>query len=182
MIRCTTVTLRPATVDDRRDIYRWLVDSDVTPSMIGPPEFPEIAAPSWEEYSADYALHFFDGSRPERGRSFIIEVDGEAVGHVSYDGLAPDRPIAELDIWMRSLACCGHGYGADALMALMHHLHAQVAVELFIIRPSQRNPQAIRACTKAGFRPSPLTPAELLLRDGPGEFVDTVTLECRSGP
>lgn len=177
MIRGTRITLRPATKNDRRDIYMWLVASDVTASMMGPPTFPDVSIPTWDEFLGDYAPHFFDGSRPHCGCSFIIEVDGEAVGHINYDGLDTERSIAELDIWMRSQNCCGHGYGTDAMVALMRHLHAAFAVETFIVRPSRRNQRAIRAYEKAGFRPSRLSLADQTSTYGDGDYSDTITLE-----
>ena len=177
MIRGTKITLRPATQNDRRDVYMWLVASDVTASMMGPPTFPDVSIPTWDEFLSDYAPHFFDGSRPHRGCSFIIEVDGKAVGHINYDGLDTERSIAELDIWMRSQDCCGHGYGTDAMVALMRHLHADFAVETFIVRPSRRNQRAIRAYEKAGFRPSQLSLADQTSLYGEGDYSDTRTLE-----
>ena len=108
MIRGTRITLRPATKNDRRDIYLWLTASDVTASMMGSPTFPEVPIPTWDEFCGDYAPHFFEESRSHCGCSFIIEVDDEAVGHINYDGLDSDRAIAELDIWMRSqIYYCG---------------------------------------------------------------------------
>lgn len=177
MIRGTRITLRPATTNDRRDIYMWLVASDVTASMMGPPTFPEVPIPTWDEFFGDYAPHFFDGSRPHCGCSFIIEVDGKAVGHINYDGLDSERSIVELDIWMRSQSCCGHGYGTDAMVALMRHLHADFAVETFIVRPSRRNQRAIRAYEKAGFRSSRLSLADRTSTYGDGDYSDTITLE-----
>lgn len=179
MIRGTRITLRPATKDDRRDIYMWLVASDVTASMMGPPTFPEVSIPTWEEFLGDYAPHFFDGSRPHSGCSFIIEVDGEAVGHINYDGLDAKGAIAELDIWMRSQGCCGHGYGTNAMITLMRHLHADFAVETFIVRPSHRNQRAIRAYEKVGFQLSRLSLADQTSTYGDGDYSDTITFECR---
>jgi diamine N-acetyltransferase len=177
MIRGTRITLRPATKNNRRDIYMWLVASDVTASMMGSPTFPEVSIPTWEEFLGDYAPHFFDGSRPHSGCSFIIEGDGEAVGHINYDGLDTERSIAELDIWMRSQDCCSHGYGTDAMVTLMRYLHADFAVETFIVRPSRRNRRAIRAYEKVGFRPSPLSLADQTSTYGDGDYSDTITLE-----
>jgi len=102
MIRGTNVTLRPATKDDRREIYTCLVASDVTPDMMGPPTYRDVSIPTWDEFRGDYGSHFFDASRPDHACSFIIEVDGESVGHINYDGLDSERCVAELDIWMRS--------------------------------------------------------------------------------
>jgi diamine N-acetyltransferase len=169
-------TLRPAEANDRRDLYQWLAQSDLTPSMLGPPHHPDAPVPTWEKFCADYGPHFFDGSRHQVGRSFIIEVDGRAVGHVSYDGMDSGRGLAELDIWLRSEACCGYGYGTDALMALTRHLHEAYGITAFIMRPSLRNRRAIRAYTKAGFTLLDLTPEQQASLYGPGDYQDTVVM------
>ncbi len=177
MSHADKVTLRHATADGRRDIYMWLAASDVTSSMMGPPAYPDVAIPTWEEFCGDYASHFFDGSRPDRGRSFIIEVDGESVGHINYDGLDSMHGIAELDIWMRSQSFCGHGYGTDALLALMRHLREDFSVLKCIVRPSLRNQRAVRAYEKAGFHKSNLSHDAQIRIYGPGDYSDTITLE-----
>jgi RimJ/RimL family protein N-acetyltransferase len=116
MMRGSLVTLRPAREQDRRAIYQWLAESDLTPSMLG--HFPDAPVPSWDQFCVD----FFEGTSQEVGRSFIIEVDGDAVGHVGYDGMDLARSIAELDIWLRSSEVCGRGYGSDALVTLTRAL------------------------------------------------------------
>jgi hypothetical protein len=82
MIRGSLVTLRPASEDDRRAVYQWLAQSDLTASMLGPPDFTDVPAPDWEQFCTDYGTPFFDGTREEVGRSFIIEAD-QPVGHVN---------------------------------------------------------------------------------------------------
>jgi diamine N-acetyltransferase len=178
MICGLTVTLRPATEDDRRDVYSWLATSDVTASMMGPPKYPDVPIPTWDDFSADYGPHFFDGSRRNIARSFIIESDGKSVGHINYDGLATKLAMAELDIWMRAESFCGLGYGTDALVALMRHLRNHLGVCTFVIRPSLRNQRAVRAYRRAGFSDSNLSSEEQVRIYGQGDFQDTVTLEC----
>src|SRR5262245_3275641 len=134
MIRGSLVILRPAREQDRRAIYLWLAESDLTSSMLGPPNFPDAAVPTWDQFCGDYGPHFLDGMRQDVGRSFIIEVDGQAVGHVNYDGLDLARGIAELDIWLRSSEVCGFGYGSDALEALTRYLHEAFGANEFILR------------------------------------------------
>lgn len=177
MIHGTNVLLRPAGQDDRRDIYEWLVASDVTPLMMGPPTYPDVPIPTWDEFYADYASHFFDGSRPNHGRSYVITVDAEPVGHINYDGLDCQQSIAELDIWLRAQSFCGHGYGTDALVALMGFLRDKFAVETFIVRPSHRNQRALRAYEGAGFRPSKMSLEDQSRIYGLGDYSDTITLE-----
>ena len=53
----------------------------------GPPLFPEGPVPTPDEFCEDYGPHFFDGTKEDVARSYVIEVDGEAIGHVNYDGM-----------------------------------------------------------------------------------------------
>ena len=78
---------------------------------------------------ADYVPLFFDGTQPDVGRSYIIEVQGEAVGQVSYSEVDRSRGKAELDIWLRSEGACGRGYGTDALVALTGHLREALGLK-----------------------------------------------------
>ncbi len=176
MIHGSVVTLRPAREQDRRAVYQWMAESEVTASMMGPPRFPDAPTPTWDQFCNDYVDYFFDGARPEAGRSYIIEVDGEAVGHVSSSEADLTKRRAELDIWLRSEAVCGRGYGSDALRALMNHLHQTLGLSEFIIRPSLRNERAIRSYAKAGFTLPPLTTAQQTALYGPGDHVDTIVM------
>lgn len=169
--------LRPATFADRRTVHAWAACSDLTSSMLGPPNFPDAPVPTWEEFCADYQSHFFDGSQPNAGRSFIIEVDGKPVGHINYDRMNERPSFAELDIWMRDASCCGHGWGAQAIMMLCEQLHAQFGVNEFILRPSARNTRAVRSYARAGFVRLPLTNDEQAAIYGPGDYNDTVVLQ-----
>lgn len=176
VISGSNVTLRPARESDRRDVFEWLAHSDVTSSMLGLPLFPEQPVPTWEEFNSDYGPNFFDGSTLEVESSYIIEVSGESVGQINYE-IRDDRGrVAELDIWLRSLADTGHGYGSDALIALMDHLFRALAVDTFLIRPSARNPRAIRAYEKAGFTVVPMSTQDQVDQYGPGDYEDTVVM------
>lgn len=170
------VRLRPARPGDRPHVYAWAACSDVTASMMGPPLFPDHPPPTWEEFCADYAPHFFDGSRPESGGCFIILAGDQEVGVISYDRLDPEQGHVELDLWMRSLACCGQGYGSQALRLVCDHLGSRRGVRTFVIRPSARNPRAVKAYERAGFVRRPLSPAQLA-HFGPGDYHDTVDMQ-----
>jgi RimJ/RimL family protein N-acetyltransferase len=173
------VGLRPSCEADRQAVYDWLAASDVTPSMMGAPTFPEVAPPTWAAFCADYGPGFFDGSTPESVGSYIIEAGGEAVGQINYEiSHGSDRAV-ELDIWLRSEADCGHGYGPDALATLARHLLDSIGATEFVIRPSKRNPRAIRAYQKAGFALVPMTTKEQTALYGPGDYADSVVLRKR---
>jgi RimJ/RimL family protein N-acetyltransferase len=162
-------------------MYQWLAESDATPLMLGPPGFPDAPVPTWDQFCDAYGPLFLDGTSPEVGRSFIIQADGEAVGHVSYDGMdsAPGR--AELDIWLRSRKVCGRGYNSGALGVITRYLHEAFGAAEFILRPSRRSLRAIRAYEKAGFTLLPLTDEQQAEIYGPGDYVDTVVMH-RSWP
>ena len=175
-IRGRYVTLRPASPEDERTILDWLYRSDVTPSMLGPPLYPERPVPPPGEGGGDYEPHYFDGSAPELGRCYLILADGEPVGQVSYNDIHEhgERRRTELDIWLRNEACCGRGYGTDALDALCRHLHDRLGVAEFLVQPSARNPRAIRAYEKAGFRRLGLPIEEARVLWGPSDYADSV--------
>ena len=63
---------------------------------------------------------------------------------------AKDRVV--LDIWMKSEAYCGRGYGSQALDALCHHIRENFGITNFWISPSARNKRAVAAYEKAGFK------------------------------
>jgi RimJ/RimL family protein N-acetyltransferase len=173
--------MRASRESDRRAVFEWLAESDVTPSMMGPPLFPEVPPPTWEEFCNDYDSRFFDSSAPERVGSYVIEVEGESVGQVNYEVRGPSGGFVELDVWLRCESDCGHGYGSDALRTLMRHLHDALGATEFIIRPSARNPRAIRAYQKAGFALVPMSASEQARMYGEGDYTDTVVLRLLWG-
>jgi hypothetical protein len=50
MIRGSLCTLRAAREGDRQAIFRWLAESDLTPSMLGPRHFPDAPVPTWDQF------------------------------------------------------------------------------------------------------------------------------------
>jgi len=152
MIQGKLVTLIPATLADRRRIFDWLTASDITSSMLGPPDFPGNPPPTWEEYDEDYVEYFFTDRFPQQGRCFLIEVNGEAVGQINYNDIDLEKSCVEFDIWMREKKVCGKGYGPDAIDALCSYVKEKFGCRYVILAPSARNAAAIRAYEKAGFR------------------------------
>jgi diamine N-acetyltransferase len=176
ILRGKTVTLRPATLDDRRAIYEWGSHSDAARAMIGPPNFPDHTVPTWEEFCDDYKAYFFDGSAPELGRCYVILVGDEPVGQVNYNDIEVRDGVrrTEMDIWMRAEQYCGQGYGSDALLTLCEHLASAMNVHTFMVQPSARNKRAIRSYEKIGFTRLPLTTEEARALWGPSDYFDSV--------
>lgn len=146
------VNLRPATLDDRQQIFDWLTNSDITKLMMGPPTYPDSKIPTWEEFNNDYREYFFDSSQPLMGRCFVIEVNSEPIGQINHDKIYQTDHSTELDIWLKSSKYLNKGYGTDAIVTLCNYLAKYFDCKKFIISPSKRNTSAIRAYEKAGFK------------------------------
>jgi diamine N-acetyltransferase len=176
IIQGMRVVLRPANAEDEPQILEWLLRSDITASIMGPPLFPERPVPEPDDPSQRLDPHYLDGTAPELGRCFLIFVDGEPVGQVTYNDIMErdGRKRVELDIWLRSEAFCGKGYGTDALNALCRHLHERFAVEEFMVQPSARNQRAIQAYEKIGFQRLDLSHDAATRLWGPNDYCDSI--------
>lgn len=154
-IKGNKIELVPATLADRKKVYEWCFQSETTKSHAGPPDYPDIAIPTYEEFcSSDdggYTEYYFTGAKPNDGRGFLIVHSGEPVGFVSYCSFHLKPHISELDIWMKSEANCGKGFGTDALIALGDYLNNTMGIDTLIMAPSIKNTRAIKAYGKAGF-------------------------------
>jgi RimJ/RimL family protein N-acetyltransferase len=152
MIKCGRVNLREAEIADRPKIFQWLAHSDITPSIMGEPTYPDQPIPTWEEFQQDYSDSYFRDTGNDKGRNFIILLGNTEIGTIGYDNLNKQLCQVDIDIWMREERYCGHGYGTEALNCIVNHLHAIYGIRTFRLDPSARNTRAIRAYEKAGFQ------------------------------
>ncbi len=159
---------------DRRQIYEALARSELTDILLGHPSQNYTPLLSYKTFIDDYKEHFFDDTNPERGRCFVIEIDGQAIGQINYNDIERVKGRTELDIWMFAEKHCGHGYGSEALSVLCKYLQSQFNVQGFYIKPSASNPRAIRGYEKAGFQRTTLTDEEALLEYGQKDTIDTI--------
>lgn len=165
MIKGNIVELVPASLEERMAIYEWLCNSDVTASMMGPPDFVKLRIPTWDEFCEDYVDCYFDGSQPAKGKVFMIVTNNVKVGCISYTCFHLNASKAELDIWMKAEANCGKGFGTDAIIILCNYLKQFFQIEEFIIRPSIKNIRAIRSYQKAGFSIIDKNEEEIILKN-----------------
>lgn len=181
MIRGRRVALRPATPTDRRSIWSWAVAPDVAPHL-----FRHEPVPTFEAFCADYKRHYFDGSDPRRGRSFLIRADGTELGQINSNEIDTQRGRTELDIWLAGEAACNRGLGPAAIETLADHLCREYGVVELMMQPSSNNPRAIRAYEKAGFRslglPLQEASAEWGPADGPDAHYMVLRLPARVRP
>lgn len=145
------LTLRPATLQDKRKVYNWLAHSNLTSEMLGPPNFPDIPIPTWDEFNEDYLDHYFDDSQPLKGRCFILIHNGQEIGQINYNEINTNSNSTEIDIWLADREFTGKGLGTEAIKMLCDYLDKSLDCKTVYIAPSRRNLNAIKAYRKAGF-------------------------------
>lgn len=144
--------------------------------MIEPPLFPDNPIPSWEEFTEDYNLEFFDDLHPDQGRSYIIEAEGTDVGHINYNEIDRESNSVELDIWLAGSKYCNKGYGTEAILVLCQYLADHLGCRTFFLAPSARNKAAIRAYEKCRFQV-----AKELPRNFVPDYEDSVVMMKKLG-
>ncbi len=97
------------------------------------------------------------------------------VGVVCYNALRSDN-VTDVDIWLRSEADCGRGFGSDALLTLTDYINKEFAVTHVAVSPSARNHRAIAAYKKAGFHPVPTEKYHEFVKPEEMEYEDNVVL------
>ena len=142
--------MRPLLQDEAELVYEWATSSDATPYWYGEMYGDQI--PSREDFFADFKPHYFDESDPEKGRAFAIEIDGNIIGHVHYNNIDRSDNSVELDIMIMDRENWNRGYGSDALRALSSYLFEHKGIGTCFIEAILKNPRAVRAYQKAGFR------------------------------
>lgn len=144
------VALRPMTVEEITIFYKWATQSSSTPFWYD--ELYGEQIPTYEEFIRDWKKHYFDGSKPEKGRSFVILVGGRAIGQINYNEINKKDNSVELDIIIARDADKGKGYGTDALKTLAKYLFQKMNVRVCWIEVITKNRRAMRTYEKVGFK------------------------------
>ncbi|MEU3500815.1 GNAT family N-acetyltransferase [Streptomyces hundungensis] len=140
--------LVPATEAHLPPLACWFADPEFVRNWGGQPF-------TREEVAAKYT-----GSRRPEVKSFLILAQTVPVGYVQY---APDGPRqGGIDMVLLPQAQ-GRGLGPDAARALIRHLRTVLGWTRVTVDPEASNTHAIRAWTKAGFRPVNPTGSQLLM-------------------
>lgn len=145
----TYVHLRPMTLKERPKFFRWATQSDATAFWYGELYGDEV--PSYVVFKHEWPDYYFTGSRPHKGRSFAIELAGEAIGQINYNEVNGHDQSVELDILIAKEEHQGKGYGTDAINVLTTFLFEQMNLRRCRIEVIAQNPRAYRAYLKAGF-------------------------------
>jgi RimJ/RimL family protein N-acetyltransferase len=176
LLQGNVIYLKPATLSDKRAVYEWSAQSDITKCIMDPPLFPDNPVPTWKEFNQDYKDNFFDGSQQLLGRGFLICTDCETVGFTNYNDIFLDEGFTELDVWLKSDEYCGKGYGTDAILTLCKYLKALYDLKYVLMEPSARNPRAVRSYQKIGFIDAKLSAVEAEAKYGPRDYHDGICM------
>ena len=148
---------------------------------MGPPLFPELPAPTWEEFCSDWEPHYWTHESPARGRLFLILADGARVGVIAHSEMlstSDARRACEIDLWLAAPELTGRGHGPAAIERICALVAREMDIEIAFIQPSARNPAAVRAYEKAGFRRCAMSGEEAAAHFGTRpDYRDSVFLE-----
>lgn len=143
------VRLRPV----QRDDLQWLVAMALDKDAVGEHNW---SGPSDPDETLGRLHHQFqcDGFLNRRGGRFVVEVDGEPIGDVSWrpEQWGPSEGSTCPAIGIALLpAYRGKGYGSIAQRLLVDHLFREYSVHRVQSDTAADNPAEQRALEKAGF-------------------------------
>jgi len=144
------IELEPMTKVDIPTFFKWATESDASAFWYGALYGTKI--PTYEEFLADWKSYYFDGSEPEKGRSFFIKQGGKPIGQINYNDIDRKNNSVELDILIAEKQDKGKGFGSDALKTLVNYLFQSMNLETCWIEGLEKNARAISAYKKAGFK------------------------------
>lgn len=159
VVKGKKVWLRPMRPDEFRLFYRWATRSDATPYWYGEIHADEI--PSYIVFRHEWPPYYFDGSRPELGRCFVIMLGEEKIGQINYNQLDLINRSTQLDILIASQKHMDKGYGSDAINTFITYLGKDLHLRSCWVEVVSANPRAVKAFEKVGFHVS-----RVFLRDG----------------
>lgn len=149
------VILRQKRVSDAADDYAWRTDEELASYDAAP-----VLRMTFRDFVITLRTQLFS-TDPGR-RSYAIEDEsGNHIGNVMYYNLRETRKEAELGITIGDRRCWGHGYGSDAVRALVDLVFREKGLRRVFLHTLDWNTRAQRCFEKAGF-----TPCGEVLRDG----------------
>jgi RimJ/RimL family protein N-acetyltransferase len=140
-----TVSLRAPTVDDRDVLFRIAADLDTWEERN-----PSAPAPLTRERFDARLARAADSEAPEDSVTFVIDVDGTAVGGASLFEFDPLARHAEAGISLVP-EVRGRGIGTAAITQLVEFAFVRRNLRRIHLQAIASNAGAIRAYEKAGF-------------------------------
>ena len=141
------IRIRPKSITDAPNDYRWQVD----------PELSDLDAtlPLRMEYP-DYLEDFRDQLRyasPDRHTFGVDTVDGKHIGNVVYYNTDFVRRETEVGIMIGERDYWNQGYGSEAMCALVDYVFRRTSFKRVYLKTLEKNIRAQRSFQKCGFEP-----------------------------
>jgi ribosomal-protein-alanine N-acetyltransferase len=165
-IRGHKTRLRPMRPDEAPLFYEWATDPEVQPFWGEADHYSDF-----DGFLRHWHPHYFDGSQPNLGRCFAIEVEGSPIGMITYNRVNTVNRSTDIDILIGDQAYRGRGYGSDAILAFLGFLFETVGLHRVWLGTFAHNLRAHRAYEKCGFVREGVTRQSDWLD---GRWVDTV--------
>ena len=143
MIQDPAVTLRPRTDADYDALYALAAELD-TWEQRSPLRPAAMTRKGWEARVAEY------DADPDGNLSFVVDVDGEAVGTVSLFDIDGFTATAEVGIALAA-AARGQGVGTEAIRQIVEFGFVRPNLPRLHLEVIASNAGAIRVYEKAGF-------------------------------
>ncbi|MFE1955272.1 GNAT family N-acetyltransferase [Streptomyces sp. NPDC059524] len=143
-----TTLLVPASDEHLPLLARWFADPEFVRGWGGRPL-------TREEVAAKYT-----GRRRPAVESLLVLRGADPVGYAQYVPAGPREGGIDMVLLPRAQ---GRGLGPDAARALVRHLHTVLGWERVTVDPEACDHRAVRAWTKAGFRPVGPQGSQLLM-------------------
>jgi RimJ/RimL family protein N-acetyltransferase len=145
VIRGRRVYLRPVEPDDAGIIQRWYEDAEFLALMGGRPA-------SLAERRAALERRAVDPPRDVINLLICLRADGRPIGRVDVFAIEPYNGNAGVGIGIGDPADRGHGYGRDAVEALVDYLFGQLRLERIWLTTDADNLRAQHLYESVGFR------------------------------
>lgn len=145
MLRGEKVTLRSVEREDLERLWRFCNDLEVELAGGGDPPQPT----SLERVRARFDREAGEGSRDKT--DFVIEADGECIGHCGLFHIDVAARHCELGITIGDKEYWGRGYGREAVRLLLDYAFRVRNLRRVWLEVHAANERAIRAYRACGF-------------------------------
>jgi RimJ/RimL family protein N-acetyltransferase len=145
MLRGEKVTLRSVEREDLATLWRFWNDLEVELAGGGDPPLPT----SLERLRANFERESREGARDTT--DFVIEADGECIGHCGLFNVDAAARHCELGITIGDREYWGRGYGREAVRLLLDYAFRVRNLRRVWLEVHAANERAMRAYKACGF-------------------------------
>lgn len=158
------IILRDLQLGDAEDRYKWSLDKEVTKFLSVPEKYP----PFTKEETIKWIQACIDGTNGYLQKSILTE-DNMHIGWVDLKNFDKINNNAELGITIGDKYYWGKGYGAAAIIEMLHFGFEELNLHKIWLRVDQDNEKAINSYKKIGFIEEGVLREDRLRR---GEYID----------